>query len=119
WRWLILLTLLGVDLIHSSITGYEEVSILNAVLFLLGIYCLLNSLASLLLKWTSASDRRYFKQVLPQIPWQYRFRKNVRYLFLLTAAHFFAINLYLFNLGSNLIAAPAEDLLPYDFVVMA
>ena len=45
WRWLILLTLLGVDLIHSSITGYEEVSILNAVLFLLGIYCLLNSLA--------------------------------------------------------------------------
>ena len=119
WRWLILLTLLGVDLIHSSITGYEEVSILNAVLFLLGIYCLLNSLASLLLKWTSASDRRYFKQVLPQIPWQYRFRKNVRYLFLLTAAHFFALNLYLFNLGSNLIAAPAEDLLPYDFVVMA
>ena len=79
----------------------------------------MNSLASLLLKWTSASDRRYFKQVLPQIPWQYRFRKNVRYLFLLTAAHFFAINLYLFNLGSNLIAAPAEDLLPYDFVVMA
>ena len=68
WRWLILLTLLGVDLIHSSITGYEEVSILNAVLFLLGIYCLLNSLASLLLKWTSASDRRYLSRCCPRFP---------------------------------------------------
>ncbi len=119
WSGLILLTLLGAYLVYQSISGYTEISILSAVLFLLGVYCLVRSLAAILLKWTSASGKRYFKHLLPQIPWQYRFKKNIRYLFLLMAAHFFALNIYLFQFSSCLIAASPEELLPYDFVVMA
>lgn len=116
---LFLLILLGMDFVFESITGCEEAEILNVLLFLAGIFFLLKGIGALILKQVHKTKAKYFKHVLSRIPLQYRFKKTTRYLFLLTAAHMFALSLYLFHMGSSFIAAPVSDTLPYDFVLLA
>lgn len=116
---LFLLVLIGADLVFESVTGCEEAEILNVLIFLAGVFFLLKGIGALILKRAHKSDTAYFKRVLSRIPLQYRFKKTTRYLFLLTAAHMFALSLYLFQMGSNFIADPVSDTLPYDFVLLA
>lgn len=116
---LFLLVFLGIAFVFSSIAGCEEASILDMVTFLFGVLFLIKGIGAYILRWIQRSDSAYYKRVLSRIPLQYRFKRTTRYLFLLTAAHMFALSLYLFHIGSNLIAPPVNETLPYDFVLLS
>ena len=79
----------------------------------------IKGIGAYILRWIQRSDSAYYKRVLSRIPLQYRFKRTTRYLFLLTVAHMFALSLYLFHIGSNLIAPPVNETLPYDFVLLS
>lgn len=116
---LLLLVILGADFVFESIAGCEEASIVSILLFLFGTFFLIKGIGAYILKWIHKSDSAYYKRILSRIPLQYRFKKTTRYLFLLTAAHTFVLSLYLFHIGSGLIAELAAETLPYDFVLLS
>lgn len=117
-RFLIFWILVGLNWLRESIVGYSEISLWNAVVFLTGACLVIIMGRALWMKWEENSPR-YYKHVLEKIPFYYRFKKSSRYLILLTVIHFCVLGIYLVELGSNLIAVPEENLVPYDFVLMA
>lgn len=116
-RFLILVLLIGLDFVWSSISGYSDTSIWTVLTFAFGLYLVITRGKALLMRWADKSDRYYYRHLLEKIPFYYRFRKNCRYLILLTVIHLLMLGVYLIQLSGNLIAAPEKELCPYDFVL--
>ncbi|KMZ55035.1 ABC transporter permease [Dorea sp. D27] len=116
-RFLIPASLLGLEFIRSSISSYADTSIWTVFYFAFGLYLAITYGKALLMKWTDKSDRYFYRHLLEKIPFYYRFKKNCRYLVMLTTIHLLALGLFLIQFCGNLIAKPAEELIPYDFVL--
>ncbi len=116
-RFLIPATLLGLALIRSSISDYADTSIWTVFYFSLGLYLAVTYGKALLMRWMDKSDRYFYRHLLEKIPFYYRFKKNCRYLVMLTTVHLLALGLFLIQFCGNLIAEPPEKLCPYDFVL--
>lgn len=116
-RYLIPATLLGLEFIRSSISDYADTSLWTVIYFALGLYLAVTYGKALLLKWIDKSERHYYRHLLEKIPFYYRYKKNSRYLVMLTTVHLLALGLFLIQLCGNLIAEPADKLCPYDFVL--
>lgn len=117
-RFLIPAALLGLEFIRSSIFDYSDTSMWTVISFILGLYLVISYGKAFLMKCIDKSDRYYYRHLLEKIPFYYRFKKNCRYLVMLTAIHLLALGVFLIQLCGNLIAEPAEKLCPYDFVLM-
>lgn len=119
----LLQALFGLSLMHNAILLYADKyfseSIKINLLFIAGMFLFITRGKAFLIKWGQKWDWYYFHSLFKNIPFYYRFRKNSRNLFLVSAIHFLVLSVFIIRLTGNLTAEPVEKLYPYDFVCMA
>lgn len=86
---------------------------------LAGCCILIYALAGTLLKRRQKLEKADGNDLLPLLPWRYRFRSNVRFACLLLAMHLMAGMIYIPGEAAVQTAKTGNELYPYDFVCMS